>query len=132
MSVPGSNLLLMALTVLGSTPVDYLKYSARVANAGGVYLTTYLAPVTIVEGSVQAVDRSKYVQYGLDFEKNYVSWFVPEVDAIDLARDVSGDAIEVLGRRWQLMGSTDWFQVDGWKSLMGVDIGPATGSITNA
>jgi hypothetical protein len=56
---------------------------------------------------------------------------VPNLNAVDLMRDVSGDVIEVLGRRYQLVGSNDWFGIDGWKSFMGVDIGAATGALNN-
>ena len=129
--IPGNNILSVALSVLGHTPVSYFQYSGRTTNAGGVMLTNYLSPQTIANGSVQAINKQKYEALGLDFEKNYISWHV-SMDAIDLARDVSGDVIEALGRRWQLVGSNDWFGIDGWKSLMAVDIGAATGSLTNA
>ena len=131
MSTPGSNTLAMALSVLGRTAVSYFKYAGRTTNAGGVMLTTYSAAVVIAQGSVQAVNKQKYEALGLDFEKTYISWHVPNLAAIDLARDVSGDVIETLGRRWQLIGSNDWLLIDGWKSLMAVDIGPATGALTN-
>lgn len=130
--VPGMNLLALALTVIGSTPVNYFAFVSRDLNAGGVYVTTYAAFVTYKTGSVQAVDRAQYQYLGLDFEKTYISWFVPNLDAVDLARDVSGDVIEVNGGRWQLKGGTDWFKMDGWKSLIAVYTGPATGALTNA
>lgn len=129
---PGGNNLAMALTVLGHTPVSYFKYASRSANSGGVWVTTYSAPVVVSNGSAQAVNKQKYEALGLDWEKTYINWYVPNLAAVDLSRDVSGDVIEVLGRRWQLMGSNDWFLIDGWKSLMGVDIGAATGLLTNA
>lgn len=134
MNVPGSNLLSLALTVIGSTPVDYYQYQSVSTNAQGRDLTTYHPKQTIVSGSVQAVDRSRYERFGLDWEKRYISWFVPNLDAVDLSRnpDINGDVIEVNGRRFQLMGGTDWFDMDGWMSLLGVDIGPATGATTNA
>ena len=131
MSTPGSNTLAMAMSVLGRTPVSYFKFSGRTTNAGGVMLTTYSSAVTISSGSVQAISKQKYEALGLDWEKSYISWYVPNLDAVDLARDVSGDVIEVLGRRWQLMGSNNWLLIDGWKSLVAVDIGSATGALNN-
>ncbi len=155
--IPGSNNLAAALSVLGKTPVSYFQYSGRVTNAGGVMLTNYLAPVVIAQGSVQPVKRDKYEALGLDFAKRYIRWFVstgvltfvsnngaltfisnngPIVfagsNASDLARDSSGDVIETVGRRWQLVGADDWSGIDGWKSLTGIDIGAATGALTNA
>jgi hypothetical protein len=128
---PGSNTLALALSVLGSTSVNYFQYAGRTTNAGGVMLATYNAPIVITQGSVQAVKREKYDQLGLDFAKRYINWYVPNLDVVDLERDVSGDVIEVLGRRWQLIGSNDWLGVDGWKSIMAIDIGAATGATTN-
>lgn len=131
MSVPGGNTLAIAMSVLGRTAVNYFKFSSRTTNAGGVMLTNYLSAVTIATGSVQAISKQKYEALGLDWEKSYIAWYVPNLDAVDLARDVSGDVIEVLGRRWQLIGSNNWLLIDGWKSLIAVDIGPATGALNN-
>ncbi len=121
----------MALSVLGRTAVSYFKFAGRTTNAGGVMFTMYSAAVTVSTGSVQAINKKKYEELGLDWEKSYISWYVPNLDAVDLARDVSGDVIEVLGRRWQLMGSNNWYLIDGWKSLIAVDIGTATGALNN-
>lgn len=132
--IPGQNLLATALSVIGSTPVSYFRNTGATQGPTGLDTVTYATPVTIAKGSVQAVDRSRYERFGLDWEKRYVSWFVPNLAAVDLARnpDNSGDVIEVNGRRYQLMGGTDWYGMDGWMSLLGVDIGPATGATTNA
>ena len=121
----------MAMSVLGRTAVSYFKFAGRSTNDGGVMLTTYSAAVTVSTGSVQSINKKKYEELGLDWEKSYIAWYVPNLDAVDLARDVSGDVIEVLGRRWQLSGSNNWLLIDGWKSLIAVDIGPATGALTN-
>lgn len=129
--IPGSNILFDALCVIGGVPVSYFSFLSETPNAGGVDVTTYNAAMVISNGTVQAVDRQNYEALGLDFSKRYISWYVP-LNAIDLARDISGDVIEVLGRRWQLKGSEDWFGIDGWKELLAIDIGPATGNTTNA
>ena len=127
---PGSNLLLDALTVLGTTEVNYFQFSAETPNSAGVDVTTYLASVAVNSGSVQSVDRSRYEALGLDFAKRYIEWYVP-LAALDWARDMSGDIIETLGRRFQLVGADDWFGIDGWKEVIGQDIGPATGNLNN-
>ncbi len=129
MSTPGSNTLAMALTVLGSTPVNWFEFNGRTLNSGGVYVTTYKTPILEISGSVQAINRTKYEALGLDFEKKYIAWYVPNVAAVDLDRDVSGDVIETLGRRFQLVGSNDWLNIDGWRSLLAIDIGVATGAL---
>lgn len=127
------NLLVRAVGVIGDTgPVAYFKYAGRAFNDRGIYLTSYLAPATINGTHVQAVDRAKYEAMGLDFNKTYTVWYVPNLNAIDIERDTSGDVIEYAGRRSQLEGVTDWFVQNGWKSFLCVDIGPATGALTNA
>ena len=131
--IPGSDLLTLAMSVLGSSSVDYYAFSSRTPNIAGIDVTNYLPAVTYDQGSVQAIARQNYQRLGLDYNKRYIIWYIPDVDAVDLARDVSGDVIETLGRRWELVGAQDWLQIDGWRSLMAVDIGPATGGeLTNA
>jgi len=132
--IPGSNLLALALTVIASTPVQYFQFQSTATGPTGLETATYAAPVTIPKGSVQPVDRSRYSAYGLDWEKSYVAWFVPKLAASSITRnpDNSGDVIECNGRRYQLMSGTNWYNIDGWMSLLGIDIGPATGNTTNA
>lgn len=123
--IPGSNLLTTALTVIASQEVVYYQFISRDLNERGAYVSTYADGLTVFLGSVQPVNKSVYAERGLDFEKNYVSWFLPEIDAIDLVRDESGDQFEFKGKRYQLKGKTDWFLQDGWNELLGIEIGPA-------
>jgi hypothetical protein len=132
MSVPGIDVLSIAMSVLGSTPVNYFQFLSSAPNSGAILVTTYAAPVLYTQGSVQPVDRSKYEQFGLDLEKSYIVWYIMNLPAVDIGRDVSGDVIEAQGRRYQLVGGNNWYNIDGWMSLIGVDIGPATGNTTNA
>lgn len=130
--IPGSNILEMALTVIGSTDVNYFAFLNRTTNTVGFDVTNYSIPILITSGSVQAVERKVYQNLGLDWAHQYINWFVPELDVTDIARDSSGDVIETLGRRYQLVGREDWLGIDGWKKIIAIDIGIATGSLTNA
>jgi len=134
MSVPGSNLLRLALSVLGKSSVNYFQYAGVAQGPTGLDTATYDPAITIITGTVQPVNTARYQEFGLDFSKRYIVWFVPNLNAVDLSRnpDISGDVIEFKGRRFQLMNNTDWFQIDGWMSPMAVDIGPATGALINA
>jgi hypothetical protein len=144
MMVPGSNLLTLALTVIGSTPVRYFGYQSVENGETGLDTVTYADPVTYVRGSVQPVDRNRYEALGLDWEKSYIVWYVPNLAGTTLSRnpDNSGDVVEApvnrdgslipgVSRRYQLLQGNNWFNADKWMSLVGVDIGPATGSTTN-
>ena len=128
----GQNLLYMALSVIGSTPVIYYSYLSRETNAGGIDVTSYNAGIVCSKGSVQAIPTDKYERLGLDFTKEYITWLVPNLEVIDLSRDVSGDVIEVFSKRWQLIGASDWLKQDGWDSIKAVCIGAATGLLTSA
>lgn len=143
--IPGSNLLKTALSVIGSQTVNWLKYQSIATGPTGLDTITYAAAQTITLGSVQPVPRSRYEAYGLDWQKSYVTWFVPDATPGPIKRnpDGSGDVIEwpvnrdgtlIAGksRRYQLVGDTPWSNIDNWTYVLGVDIGPATGATTNA
>lgn len=132
MSVPGSNLLGLALTLIGSQSVLFYQETSRKQNKTGQWLCFYAPFIEFDECSVQPVDRRAYKAMGLDLQSNYVSWFVPDIDAVNLARKVNGSVFEWNNRRFQMVGQTDWFNQDNWSVFIGVDIGIATGKLTNA
>lgn len=119
--IPGSNLLNAAFSVIAQQQVTYLRYLSRELNEIGNYVTTYEAGVTL-RGSLQAIPRTKYEQYGLDLQKNYVMFYASK-NILDLARDISGDLIAFGGKLYQCQSESDWYGVDGWTSVQCVDIG---------
>ena len=123
MLVPSSNLLNIALTVINPMPVTYFKFKDRTNNDIGLLVTSYEEGV-VVYGSVQAVPRSVYEQFGLDFQKNYVSLWVRQ-SVIDINRNQSGDQIEWAGRRFECKSETNWYNMDGWTEVLCVDVGKA-------
>lgn len=123
MSVPGSNLLAEALSLIGSQPVAYFAALDRSVNS--VYFEGQFAePVPVFECSVQPVPRTRYEVLGLPMEKEYVNWFVPR-EVVGLQRDTTGDQIEWNGMRWQLQSPTDWTGQDGWMEILCAKVGPA-------
>lgn len=131
MSVPGLNLLAMALGLIASESVEYFADAGRTKQPNGVFITTFAASVPIDECSVQAIDRSKYTDLGLDFQKTYVTWFVPNQAFTTIQRGKSGDVIEWNGGRYQLLSGIDWTGQDRWGTAVCALIGPATGALTN-
>jgi hypothetical protein len=121
--VPGSKLLLSALSIIVKQTVSYKKATSRTPNAVGQYVTTYDAPVNIT-GSLQPVKKAIYKEYGLDLEKSYYMFYTNS-DVIDLARDISGDQFIFNGDLFQCQSSEDWFVLDGWKSVLAVRLGAA-------
>lgn len=119
MTVPGLNLLGVALTAIGHQPVTYYRNTGRTTNAAGFATGTWDAAVPVAVGSVQAVARARYSQEGLDLSKDYATWFVPR-SVTGVARDAVGDQFDWNGRRWQVESVTDWHAQDGWMQALAV------------
>lgn len=122
MSVPGSNLLGMAMGIIAPQKVEYFKFKSVITNAAGVDTTEYEPGVIVTIGSVQAVPRYRFENLGLDMARDYVTWFVSQ-KVNDLHRGNSGDYIAWNGRKWKIESVTDWVAQDGWSSAICVDIG---------
>lgn len=127
MTVPGSNILDQALTVIARQSLVYYQYMGTTLNAVGQNVTEYAAPA-VMTGSFQAVPRSLYQQFGLDLQKSYYTFYTSN-NILDVLRDVSGDQIAFQGQRYQVESANDWFAVDGWKGVLVVHIGNDTGNV---
>ena len=125
MTVPGSNLLLQALTVINPQYITYYEVTGRTVNSIGQYTTTYAAGVQI-RGSFQAVPKNLYQAYGLDLQKSYYTFYSLN-NLIDLIRDTSNDQIAYDGKRYQCESANDWFAQDGWKGVLCCYISPDGG-----
>lgn len=115
MSVPGSDILNDALSVIASEAVTYYRYAGRSLNNVGQDITVYDDPITIY-GSFQPIQRNLYQQLGLDLQKSYFNFYT-STDMIDVSRDVSGDQIEFQGKRYQCESLTEWYGIDGWVAI---------------
>lgn len=120
MAFPGNNILNAAFSAIAKQTVSYSVYTGRTTNAAGFLVPSFAAPVPI-QGSVQAVPRHKYEYMGLDFQKNYVMFYTSS-PVIDLQRDVSGDKFSYGGKNYQCQSKTDWMTVDGWSSVLSVQV----------
>ena len=114
--IPGQNLLNMALTVIARQTITYFRATGRTLNNVGQNITQYALPVSVV-GSFQPISRQLYEQYGLDFQKDYYTFYTSN-DLIDVVRDVSADQIEFNGQRFQCESANDWFVLDGWVGML--------------
>lgn len=118
--VPGSNVLSSAFELLETQTIQYLKFQSRSLNRIGIWDSTFASPVD-VEASVQEVDNDVYKQLGLDFQKTYKRLYI-ELDVIDLERGATGDQFIISGDTYQLTSSVQWFEADGWVSLIAIKI----------
>jgi len=111
--IPGSNLLNMALGVIGSQVVKYYRDIGREKLDNGIWVTQF-APVEVIRtGSAQAIQRSKEDQNGLWVSRTFLEWIVPR-KVLGVERDASGDEIEWGGKRWVIGSTEDWQEQDGW------------------
>lgn len=118
--IPGSNILNMAMRIVGKQSFDYYAFLSRTPNSVGQDIATYASPVTL-QGSVQAVPRTLYQQYGLDFQRNYINIYASQT-IIDVSRDVSGDQILFNGNTYQCVSVTPWNAIDGWNAVLCVQL----------
>lgn len=122
MIVPGSNLLAMAMGVVGQQSVQWLRFTGMTTNTAGQERPTWAAPVTIL-GSIQPVDANTLQNLGLDWTRNYVTFYAP-VEFREIERDQSSDRIAYAGRTYQVVGKTAWFYQDGWDKVICVEVPP--------
>ena len=122
MGIPGQNILNMALQIISKQTVQYYQFLSRSLNAVGQDVAIYANVVNLV-GSWQPVPRQLYDQYGLDLQKDYFVFYTSN-NVLDITRDISGDQLGYSGRRYQVESNTDWYQLDGWKGILCVDLGP--------
>lgn len=122
MSVPSSNLLAQALGVIQPVPFVLVKDTGRTLNSVGIWVTEYDTDPVEIYGSIQAVQRSLYNQLGLDMQKNYITIYA-SADLMDVSRDRAGDRVHWDGKQWQVLSQMPWKAIDGWVSVLAVDIG---------
>jgi hypothetical protein len=120
MTVPGCNVLAIASRVIAFQAFQYNAYAGRTVQSNGQQLTNYAAPVPF-QGSVQPVPRQLYQEYGLQFDKNYYTVFVP-LNIVDVTRDTSGDQITYNGNTLQVVQKTNWFAADGWVQMLCIQV----------
>lgn len=120
MNVPGSNLLAYALTVICPDSFVLHRFTGKTTNTIGLDVSAYAAPETF-QGSIQAVGRRLYADMGLDFTRRYISiWVSTNID--DLYRGRAGDQVTWNGTRWQVIDENDWHPIDGWDSIIAVQV----------
>lgn len=114
------NLLNMAVSVIGSQQFAWYRFLSKYTNNPGLDVPTYASPV-FLEGQVQAVPRELFEKYGLQFQNKYLIFYV-SADIMDVDRDVAGDQIKFDNNTYECLSETDWFQMNGWKGIIAVQI----------
>jgi len=120
MTIPGSNLLNMAMGLIGAQRVQWLRFDMMATNAAGVDVPGFLEPVEVT-GSFQAVSANLIKELGLDFTRNYATFFASQ-NFGDVNRGKTGDRLIYAGRTYQIESETPWFSQDGWKYVLCVEL----------
>lgn len=120
---PGSNILNMALGLIGRKQVVWRQFNARTQNALGNWVVTY-KPDVVLSGSWQSDPTDRVKALGYDSSKSYRRFFVSApVDGVN--RGTSPDLLIADGRKYEVVSTDDWTVQDGWVSLICVDVGAA-------
>lgn len=118
--IPGSNLLNMALGVIGNQVVGWARFAGLVTNSSGFEIATFETPTTI-NGSFQPVPRNVYQFQGLDFTKNYANFYA-SAEITDILRSRAGDRLIYAGKTYTVESETTWFAQDGWTAVLCVEL----------
>ena len=122
--IRGINLLNIALGAIQPQQITWFKFLGNTENELGQDIPSYDAPVTIT-GSFQPVDARTIEQLGLDVAKQYRNWYSSSNMQM-VKRESSPDYGIHDGRKYEVAGmQADWWNQDGWKGIIFVDIGPA-------
>lgn len=122
--IPGGNLLAQALTLLGQTEASWREWQSRTLDGQGLWVDVYATAKTIT-GSWQAVQRDRYENLGLDFQKRYY-WFYTCEDVRDIGRDETPDTLDIGGKRYNCISAAPWYDIDGWTAMLCVETGAAS------
>ncbi len=123
--IPGGNLLKLALSIQAKHTVTYFRLTGSTQDAAGYDIDAFAQGVDISTGQVQSVPLNKFELLGLDLAKEYISWFVPDLDVRAVRRDDNGDELNYNGRRYKVVNTNcDWLAQDGWRNVIACDIGP--------
>ena len=99
-NVPGNNLLADAFSLICPERFLLRKFQSITTNEFGLDIRRYQRPFPL-EGSVQAVDRKFYSEFGLDFTKRHIQVWASE----DYWRPLPRQGRRSDRMEWPLVGS---------------------------
>lgn len=121
MTVPGLNLLGIALGAIGGQKVGYRAWQSRAPDAKGILKDVFAERVEIV-GSLQPMDGVRVQMLGLDIQKNYATLYATQ-PAEPVSRDRGADLFDYAGKVYTASDKVDWTAQDGWNGVVLVESG---------
>lgn len=125
----GANLLVRALGLINTTPVDYYKYGGKEVLPNRVESAYYEPAVNITSGTVQAVNSARAAAMGVNVNRQVWNWWVNyAVDNVERGR-MPDKAVIHTGAVCDVWATTPWGGLDGWTEVTLVETGEPVESI---
>lgn len=103
----------------------WFRFKSREPDELGHDQNQYYEPVEI-RGSWQAVDTQDAQSMGFDSNTVYRRLYTSH-DIKGIQRGTSPDYLVVNGKKYDVMGDADWYEQDGWKSVICIEVGAYDG-----
>lgn len=112
------NLLNTALSIIPPVSFSYMKWLGKETNELGIEVPRYGEPINVV-GHSQPTNNYMYSTLGLDLDKNYRSFWIPN-DVVSMDEQKNPDKIVYSGETWIVIKTNAWFDYDGWTEVVAV------------
>ncbi|MDK7757698.1 MULTISPECIES: phage collar protein [Providencia] len=103
----------------------WFRFKNREPDERGHDQNQYHEPVGI-RGSWQAVDTQDAQSMGFDSNQVYRRFYTSH-DIKGIQRGTSPDFLVINGKKYDVMGDADWYEQDGWKSVICIEVGAYDG-----
>ncbi|WP_272674987.1 MULTISPECIES: phage collar protein [unclassified Providencia] len=103
----------------------WFRFKGRTPDERGHDQNQYHEPVDI-RGSWQAVDTQDAQSMGFDSNQVYRRFYTSH-DIKGIQRGTSPDYLVFNGKKYDVMGDADWYEQDGWKSVICIEVGTHDG-----
>ncbi|EOY8496488.1 hypothetical protein ACQFBD_002568 [Providencia stuartii] len=103
----------------------WFRFKNREPDERGHDQSQYHDPVEI-RGSWQAVDTQDAQSMGFDSNQVYRRFYTSH-DIKSIQRGTSPDYLVFNGKKYDVMGDADWYDQDGWKSVICIEVGAYDG-----
>lgn len=114
-----NNLLNSALSVIPHQQATLLKFKSMTSDPFMGSVAEYYPPQQI-SGSWQSADTQAIHEMGLDITKHYRQFYT-STKIEDVQRGTMPDQLVYGGKKYTVMGDSDWYEQDGWNSIICIE-----------
>nr|WP_314265601.1 hypothetical protein [uncultured Moellerella sp.] len=120
-----SHLQRIAAAVIPQQSLLWYRFEQRSLDERGHYQNQYY-PAEQIFGSWQAVDSQELQEMGFASHKIYRRFYT-SFDIKKVQGGTAPDYLVFLDKRYEVVGDADWYQQDGWKSVLCIEVGENDG-----